>query len=91
MDEAIRNHLTPGSKVKVTQQIPARNYVWTNEIRGTILEYQQDIPVGFSTTTTSASATGTWDTTRETSSKAWRAASLSPAIKAIRGMGAGTV
>src|ERR1041385_5472072 len=41
MDEAIRNHLTPGSKVKVTQQIPARNYVWTNEIRGTVLEYRQ--------------------------------------------------
>ena len=41
MDDAIRNQLLPGAKVKVTQQIPARNRTWTNEVVGTILAYDQ--------------------------------------------------
>ena len=34
-------NLTAGMKVKVTQQIAARNHTWTTEIRGTVLEYSQ--------------------------------------------------
>ncbi len=41
MDDAIRNHLRPGVRVKVTQQIAGRDYTWTSEIRGTIMEYEQ--------------------------------------------------
>jgi len=33
--------ITPGMKVKVTQQIAARDYTWTTEILGTVLEYSQ--------------------------------------------------
>lgn len=33
--------ITPGMKVKVTQQIAARNYTWTTEVHGTVLEYAQ--------------------------------------------------
>ena len=41
MDSEIRKQLVPGAKVKVTQQIAARNYTWTTEVRGTIVEYGQ--------------------------------------------------
>ena len=41
MDDAVRSRLTPGARVKVTQQIPARNYTLTSEVRGTVLEYEQ--------------------------------------------------
>jgi hypothetical protein len=41
MDDAIRTQLIPGAKVKVTQQIPARNRTWTNEVVGTVLAYDQ--------------------------------------------------
>ena len=41
MDENLRKQLTPGVKVAVTQQIPHRNRTWTNEVRGTIVSYEQ--------------------------------------------------
>ena len=41
MDESIRSKLTPGAKVKVTQQIAARNYSWASDIEGEVVEYQQ--------------------------------------------------
>jgi len=41
MDDAIRNQLKPGVKVKVTQQIAARDYAWTSEITGTLIEFSQ--------------------------------------------------
>jgi hypothetical protein len=36
VDENIQKQLVPGAQVKVTQQIAARDYTWTQEIRGTI-------------------------------------------------------
>jgi hypothetical protein len=41
MDESLRKKLIPGTQVHVTQQIPHRNRVWTNDIRGTIISYEQ--------------------------------------------------
>ena len=41
MDENLRKQLTPGVKVTVTQQIPHRKHTWTNEVRGTIVSYEQ--------------------------------------------------
>jgi hypothetical protein len=41
MDEAIRKQLVPGVKVVVTQQIPARDHVWTNQTRGTVVGFEQ--------------------------------------------------
>ena len=41
MDETIRKNLRPGVRVKVTQQIAARDHSWSSEVRGTVLEYQQ--------------------------------------------------
>ncbi|HZP23968.1 MAG TPA: hypothetical protein VFB04_11000 [Terriglobales bacterium] len=41
MDESIRTQLVPGAKVKVIQQIAGRNYTWTSEIRGTVVDYEQ--------------------------------------------------
>jgi hypothetical protein len=41
MNEPIRNQLTPGTIVEVTQQIPHRDRTWTNTVRGTIVSYQQ--------------------------------------------------
>ena len=40
-DPAPRSQLRPGVRVKVTQQIAARDHTWTSEVRGTVLEYQQ--------------------------------------------------
>ena len=41
MDDSVRTALRPGVRVKVTQQIAARDHTWTSEVRGTILEYEQ--------------------------------------------------
>ncbi|MGA3067260.1 MAG: hypothetical protein ABSF29_10480 [Tepidisphaeraceae bacterium] len=41
MDETIRQRLVPGAQVKVVQQIAARDYSWASEIRGTVIEFQQ--------------------------------------------------
>jgi hypothetical protein len=41
MDDSVRHSLRPGVRVKVTQQIAARDYTLTSEISGTILDYQQ--------------------------------------------------
>src|SRR5918993_4306877 len=41
MDDAIRKNLRPGVRVKVTQQIAARHYALTSEVRGTVVEYEQ--------------------------------------------------
>ena len=41
MDESLRKKLIPGTQVHVTQQIPHRNRVWTNNIRGIIISYEQ--------------------------------------------------
>ena len=41
MDDAIRKNLRPGVRVKVTQQIAARNYTWTTDVTGTIVDYEQ--------------------------------------------------
>lgn len=41
MDVELRNQLKPGARVKVTQQIAARNYTLTSEIRGTVTAYEQ--------------------------------------------------
>ena len=41
MDETLRKNLRPGVRVKVTQQIAARDYSWASEVRGTVMEYQQ--------------------------------------------------
>jgi hypothetical protein len=41
MDVELRNQLKPGARVKVTQQIAARNYTLTSEVRGTVTAYEQ--------------------------------------------------
>jgi hypothetical protein len=41
MDEDIPSRLKPGVRVKVTQQIAARDYAWISEVRGTVIEYRQ--------------------------------------------------
>ncbi|MDQ3440823.1 MAG: hypothetical protein M3478_10790 [Planctomycetota bacterium] len=41
MDVKLRNQLKPGARVKVTQQIAARDHTLTSEIRGTITAYEQ--------------------------------------------------
>jgi hypothetical protein len=41
MYPAIRNELKPGVAVRVIQQIAARNYTWTSDIRGVVVEYRQ--------------------------------------------------
>lgn len=40
MDE-IRQQLKPGAKVKITQQIPARDRDWTSEVTGTVMAFEQ--------------------------------------------------
>jgi len=39
--DALRKNLRPGVKVSVTQQIAARHYTLTTEVRGTVMEYEQ--------------------------------------------------
>ena len=41
MDLTIRSQLKPGARVRVTQQIPARAYVWAADVRGTVVDFQQ--------------------------------------------------
>jgi len=41
MDSEIGKQLVPGARVKVTQQIAARNYTWTTEVKGTIVDFAQ--------------------------------------------------
>ncbi|HEV2293719.1 MAG TPA: hypothetical protein VGR35_07675 [Tepidisphaeraceae bacterium] len=45
MDVALRHQLKPGATVKVIQQIAARDYTLTSEIRGTVVAYEQE-PTG---------------------------------------------
>jgi hypothetical protein len=42
MDQAVAAKLTPGAKVRVTQQIAARNHTWTTDIRGSVVAYSQE-------------------------------------------------
>ena len=41
MDESLGSKLRPGVRVKVTQQIPGRDYTWTSEVRGIVVSYEQ--------------------------------------------------
>jgi len=41
MDDALRTQLRPGAKVKVTQQIAARDYALTSDVIGTVLSFEQ--------------------------------------------------
>ena len=41
MDESLRKKLRPGVRVRVTQQIAARNYTWTADVAGTVVGYEQ--------------------------------------------------
>jgi hypothetical protein len=41
MQESLGSKLQPGVRVKVTQQIPARNYTWTCDVSGTVVSYDQ--------------------------------------------------
>ena len=41
MDESIRKQLVPGARVVITQQIPHRDRVWSQTVKGTIRSYQQ--------------------------------------------------
>jgi hypothetical protein len=41
MDDSIRKKLVPGAKVKVIQQIAARNYSWASEVVGTVVNFEQ--------------------------------------------------
>jgi hypothetical protein len=41
MEESLKDRLRPGTKVKVTQQIAARDYSWISEVRGDVVSYEQ--------------------------------------------------
>jgi hypothetical protein len=41
MTDSIVDKLRPGARVRVTQQIAARHYALTSEVRGTVVEYKQ--------------------------------------------------
>jgi hypothetical protein len=41
MDDSIRRQLVPGAKVKVIQQIAARDHSWSSEVSGTVVEFEQ--------------------------------------------------
>ena len=41
MDEQLRQQLVPGARVKITQQIPARHYAWSADVRGTVVDFEQ--------------------------------------------------
>ena len=41
MDAAIRQKLTPGTRVKITQQLAARDYSWSTVVRGTVVDFSQ--------------------------------------------------
>jgi hypothetical protein len=42
MEDRIRTSLRPGAKVKVAQQIAARDYTWTSDITGTVMSFEQE-------------------------------------------------
>ena len=41
MDDQLRQKLVPGARVKITQQIPARHYAWSADVRGTVVDFEQ--------------------------------------------------
>ena len=41
MDELMRKQIVPGAKVKVVQQIAARDYSWSSETAGIVVSYEQ--------------------------------------------------
>jgi len=41
MDAEIRTQLKPGTRVRVTQQIAARNYSLPTDVRGTVVQFEQ--------------------------------------------------
>ncbi len=41
MDDALRTDLRPGAKVKITQQIAGRDYTWTSDVVGTVVDFEQ--------------------------------------------------
>jgi hypothetical protein len=41
MDDAIREKLQVGARVKITQQIAARDYAWTSDVTGTVMDFSQ--------------------------------------------------
>jgi hypothetical protein len=41
MDVELRNQLKPGVRVRVTQQIAARDYSLGTDVRGTVVEFEQ--------------------------------------------------
>src|SRR4051812_17737892 len=41
LDVDLVTQLKPGARVKVTQQIAARDYAWTTLVTGTIVQYEQ--------------------------------------------------
>ena len=41
MDVDVRKQLKPGARVKVTQQMPARDYTWTSDVSGVVIDFQQ--------------------------------------------------
>jgi len=45
MYDSIRQSLHPGARVRVTQQIAARDYAWSDETSGTVVSYEQQ-PTG---------------------------------------------
>jgi hypothetical protein len=41
MDSTIASQLTPGTAVRITQQIAARHYTWTTDVVGTVVDFSQ--------------------------------------------------
>ena len=41
MDGSVRSQLKPGAKVRVTQQIVARDYSWSTPVSGTVVGFEQ--------------------------------------------------
>ena len=41
MEFDLKEQLKPGTKVKVTQQIAARNYSYTTDVTGTVVQFEQ--------------------------------------------------
>src|SRR5687767_8609496 len=41
MNNDFRKQIVPGARVKVTQQIAARDYAWASEVRGQVVSFEQ--------------------------------------------------
>ena len=41
MEDAPRTSLRPGAKVRITQQIAGRDYTWTSDVVGTVMNFEQ--------------------------------------------------